>query len=137
MLRRILPLINGLGLIVFGIVFMIVLPKKAESKIARCTAETMGKVTDCTEQYDDDGTTYDITVSFEVNGKSYTDITNQSEMVDIGHEYKVFYNPDDPGDYLIEGLYSTSKQLSLFGLGALVIGVLVTIYQLFRLMRGR
>ena len=137
MLKRIIPLILGIVLIVTGIIFMLVLPKKAESKKARCTADTTGKVTDCIEQYGDDGTTYDITISFEVDGKSYTDISNQSHQSNIGDEFVVRYNPDDPNEFIIDGISATPKTFLITGLAILVVGIVLTLSTFFRLARGR
>ncbi len=137
MLKRLIPLILGIVLIVTGIIFMAVLPKKAESKKARCTADTIGKVTDCVEQYGDDGTTYDITISFEVDGKSYTDVSNQSQMENIGAEFDVHYNPDNPDDYVIDGISATPKTFFISGLAILVVGIVLTLSTFLRLARGR
>ena len=137
MIKRIIPLILGLVLIITGIVFMTVLLKMADNKKARCSADTVGKVIDCFEQHDDDGTSYDITISFEIDGKSYTHITNQNERKDIGYEYSVHYNPDDPDEYIIDGVSATAKTLLISGLAILIAGLALFVYQLFRLMRGR
>jgi len=137
MLRRIIPFFIGISFIIAGIVFMVVLPKKAESKIERCTADTVGTVTECVERYDDDGTTYDLTIEYKVDGKSYTEIANQGENRNIGYEYQIHYNPDDPNDCVIDGVTATPKTLRIFGLAIMIIGIVVTLSQLFRLMRGR
>lgn len=128
-MKRFIGVIVGIGLIVLGILFMTVISKNAADLQKRCTAETTGKVIDTVEKYDTDngGTTYDTTISYEVDGKSYEEYFNIAEKRDNGYEYNVKYNPENPEECFIEGVSATSGFLRIFGIITTVIGVIVMI----------
>ena len=128
-MKRFIGVIVGIGLIVLGILFMTVISKNAADLQKRCTAETTGKVIDTVEKYDTDegGTTYDTTISYEVDGKSYEEYFNIPDRKDNGYEYNVKYNPDNPEECFVEGVSATSGFLRIFGIITMVIGVIVMI----------
>jgi len=71
-----------------------------------------------------------ISVVYDVSGKSYKTQIFKNDDYDIGDKINVYYNPDDPSDISVDISDNTNKSI-YYIMGGLTIFSLTTIYSVF------
>ena len=111
-----------------GVLFIYLGKKKKE----RCTAVTQAKIVKVKEKTEstDEGkkeSEYTAELEFEVGGKTYKGSAGKKSgnkrKYRVGDEYDVYYNPEKPKEFLVEG-----KSGGLFtGIIAILIGIVAAV----------
>ena len=120
---RLIALIISFVLCIGGIVVIIVLPKALRDEKARCTEEMTAVVIHCSEKNDDDGTSYEISAEYVVDGNKYIADTTFSTAYAVGDEFNGFYNPDKPKEYYIDGFNPPPFVGIIVGIGMIIMGI--------------
>ncbi|MBQ7171752.1 MAG: DUF3592 domain-containing protein [Clostridia bacterium] len=135
-MKRILVLLSGLVVIAAGIFLL----AHGNAVKKRCTEPATGVVVENREREDiDEGvisTVYYPVIEFEADGKtvSVTGSSGQNPAkYRIGDQVELLYNPADPSEMLIRG----ETGVGLFGIIAIVVGVIVSFVGIRIFIRGR
>jgi hypothetical protein len=120
-----------------GIVVIIVLPHVFRAEEARCTEKMTAVVTHCKEVHDDDGTSYEVSAEYVVDGNAYNAHTTFSTYYAVGYEFHGFYNPENPYEYYIDGFNPPPFVGVIVGIGMIFMGIMFFLTLALRSRRRR